>query len=216
VGILALNQPEQPAAAIFDLGGVLMDIAVGRTIAAWAAETGLTPEEVRRRLADLSLYHRYERGEITPEAFQRDTCRRLGCAMTAEAFDRGWNTLLGLPMPGVDALLADLAPRLRLVALTNTNWGHAQVWQQTCAATLRHFERVFQSWQMGCRKPEAACYQIVLDYLGLAPGRIVYFDDVAENVAAAESLGMIARCVAGPTDIARELESLGISPRAEP
>jgi putative hydrolase of the HAD superfamily len=66
------------------------------------------------------------------------------------------------------------------------------------------------SFEMGARKPEAACFRQVLDWLGLPPDRVVYFDDNPENVEAAARLGMAARAVNGPADVARELEFMGI------
>jgi epoxide hydrolase-like predicted phosphatase len=197
-------------AAIFDLGGVIMDVSVERTVRAWAASTGLAVKEVGRRVADLSHYVRFERGEMTEDEFHRVTCRLLGCDLAREEFERGFNALLGRPLPGAEAVLADLAPHMRLVALTNTNAIHSRVWEPACAGALRHFERVFKSHEMGCRKPEPAAYLRVLEYLAVAPGRVVYFDDVDENVSAAAALGLVARCVKGPAEVARELAALGI------
>jgi len=191
-------------AAVFDLGGVVIEIFMDRTVRAWAEATGLEPEAIRGRLEDLptgqagrTAYHRFERGEIDAETFRRGVCERLGRRMSREAFDRGWNALLGGPLEGAEALLESLAQRLRLVLLTNTNCVHAASWRRTCRKVLAPLERVFVSYEIGHRKPEPECFSVVLEYLGLAPEEVAYFDDLEENVRAAAGLGMIARVVDG-------------------
>ena len=197
-------------AAGFDLGGVVIEISMDRTIRAWSEATGLAPEAIRGRLEDRTAYHRFERGEIDAETFRRGVCESLGRRLSREEFDRGWNALLGGPIEGAEALLANLARRLRLVLLTNTNCIHAAAWRRTCRKVLAPLERVFTSYEMGCRKPEPACFRRVLDYLALPPDEVLYFDDAPENVAAAAGVGMAARLVEGPPDVRREIAALGI------
>ncbi len=199
-------------AAVFDLGGVVIDVSLSRTVAAWAEATNLAPEEVRRRLlADLADYCRFERGDMEPDDFRARIGRLLGRPLARTDFDRGWNLLLAGPLPGIETLLARLAGRLRLVLLTNTNVIHAREWRRTCAGLLPCFERVFESYTMGCRKPEPACFRQVLAYLALEPERVACLDDGAENVEAAGRLGMVARLVRGPEEVARALEGLGVA-----
>lgn len=211
--VIAVNSPSPIRAAIFDLGGVVIALSRGQTIRIWAEAIGIPADEIRRRFADMACYHRFERGEVAPEDFYRHTCEKLGHGLSPEAFSRGWNAILGGPIPGIQALLARLSTRLRLVLLSNTNIIHAAEWRRTCAGVLGHFERVFTSYEMGCRKPEPECFRMVLDYLGLPPEQVVCFDDSPENVAAAAALGMVARCAAGPEDAARELRTLAVETR---
>jgi putative hydrolase of the HAD superfamily len=206
-----LNNASPIHAAVFDLGGVVIEVAVERTFRAWAEATGLAPEEIRRRLADLSEYLRFERGEFEPEEYRRRVVARLGRPLPDDEFDRGWHALLGAPLPGIEAVLAQLAAkRLRLVILTNTNALHAAEWRRLSAPVLPHFERVFESYTMRCRKPEPAAFQNVLDYLGLPPARVAFFDDSLENVEAAAQLGMAARLTKGPAGVRQALEELGL------
>jgi len=46
------------------------------------------------------------------------------------------------------------------------------------------------SAEVGCAKPNARIYQIAMERLGVGPEEAVFVDDVAENVAAAQALGM--------------------------
>jgi len=198
-------------AAVFDLGGVVLEVCVERTVRAWAESVGLEAEEVEARLGGKVLPEGFDRGELVLEELREEVCARLGRAMTRGDFERGWNALLGEPFPGVEGLLAELAGTMRLVLLTNTNETHERQWRKSCAAVLPRFERVFTSWRMGVRKPEPEAFEQVLGYLGLSPTRVLFFDDHSENVEAAARLGMVARRVRGPGEVARELELLSLS-----
>jgi putative hydrolase of the HAD superfamily len=94
--------------------------------------------------------------------------------------------------------------------LTNTNALHSAQFHRTSGPVLARFERVFESWQMGCRKPEPECFQQVIDWLALRPERIAFFDDSAENIEAAARLGLVARLVKGPQEVERELVAMGV------
>jgi putative hydrolase of the HAD superfamily len=198
-------------AAVFDLGGVVIEIVLGRTVRAWADLAGLPPEKVRERVVgDLANYARFERGDFDVDAFHRHVCDLLGRPLGKEAFLRGWLALLGGPLPGIDDLLARLQGRVRLVMLTNTNALHSAEFHRTCGPVLARFERVFESWQMGCRKPEPECFRQVIDWLEVPPERIAFFDDSAENTEAAARLGLVARLVKGPQEVERELAAMGV------
>jgi putative hydrolase of the HAD superfamily len=201
----------RPRAAVFDLGGVVIEVSLVRAMALWAAASGLAPAEIQRRLlADLSNYYRFERSDLGPEAFLAGLAQLMGRPEAPEAFRSGWLAILGGPLPGIDPLLARLKRHVRLVLLTNTNPIHSAEFRRTCAPTLAHFERIFESWQMRCRKPEPACFAQVLEYLALPPEEVLFFDDTAENIAAATRLGVVARLVRGPQDIERELAAVGL------
>lgn len=58
----------------------------------------------------------------------------------------------------------------------------------------RDFSRTFDvavvSWEVGCLKPDPAIYRLTLERLGVAAGEALFVDDRAENVAAAEAVGL--------------------------
>ena len=196
-------------AAIFDLGGVIVDIDIDRTPRAWARSTGLDVEHVRRAFSSDRTYERMERGEIDACAFHAHVQDLLGCTMSFEEFDRGWNALYRGLMHGCEDLLASLKREIRLVALTNTNAAHA-AWWVPMFPQLSVFERVFMSHLMGARKPEPAAFGQVLDYLQLPPAQTVFLDDNPDNVAAGRALGMQAIQVRSIAQAAGELASLGL------
>ncbi|HHH75824.1 MAG TPA: HAD family hydrolase [Phycisphaerae bacterium] len=121
----------------------------------------------------------------------------------------GWNCFYRGLMPGVTQMLAELAKSVRLIALTNTNPGHAAVWKKMFADTLESFERIFCSHEISTRKPEAQSYQIALDYLGIEGARAVFVDDKIKNVKAAEAMGMKGIVAADTESTMEKLRNLG-------
>ncbi len=53
-----------------------------------------------------------------------------------------------------------------------------------------HTDGAFYSYQMGVAKPDPRFFQIILDELGCDPRATLFVDDVGENVAAAQTLGI--------------------------
>lgn len=52
------------------------------------------------------------------------------------------------------------------------------------------FDEIICSAEVGCAKPDPAIYRLACERLGVEPGHCVFVDDAAENVVAAEALGM--------------------------
>jgi HAD superfamily hydrolase (TIGR01509 family) len=77
-------------------------------------------------------------------------------------------------------------------------------------APLGHFRKIFLSSAIGLRKPDAAAYDHVAKAIGVAPERIVFFDDLAENIEGARAYGLNAVHVTSSGDVAQALAALGI------
>jgi len=113
-------------------------------------------------------------------------------------------------MPGINQLLARAAKRLPLYAFSNTNVPHVAYFSGQYAEVLGHFREVFLSSTIGLRKPDAEAYDHVVQAIGLPAERIVFFDDLAENIRGAQERGLRAVLVNSPDDVASALEALGI------
>ena len=206
-----MTEDRQLQAAVLDLGGVVIEVSLEAIARHWARAAELAAADVLAAMRADTRYQPFERGEITTQEFYEHVVGLLGRRISFEDFDRGFNRIyLGLTA-GIEPLLARLSKRLRLVALTNTNACHAAVWPQRFAGALTHFERVFMSHEMGVRKPEPAAYERVLAYLAAPPERVVFVDDDASNVRAAEALGMKGIVAAGTDPLTRDLRRMGVS-----
>jgi len=206
-----MGQADNLEAIIFDLGGVLAPISFLRPVKALAAFTGLAPGVISARLTQDEPFKKFERGRITPAQYRAHINERLGVELTAEQFDESWNSIFLDPHDSIKPLVARLAESLRLVVLSNTNRIHAEVWLRKYRSILRHFERIFVSYELGARKPEPAAYRKVLDYLAVPPARVLFVDDAPVNVDAARALGMRGLVASDPGGIAAGLRAAGVN-----
>jgi HAD superfamily hydrolase (TIGR01509 family) len=125
-------------------------------------------------------------------------------------FLEGWNAIFAGEMPEIAALLALAARRLPLYAFSNTNRAHEVHFTRAFAKVLAHFQKMFLSSTIGLRKPDAAAYDHVVKEIGVPAERIVFFDDVMENIEGARARGLVAVHVTSTRDVADALAALGI------
>jgi putative hydrolase of the HAD superfamily len=203
------------AALLFDLGRVVLDIDVARTHARWAELAGLPVAAIERRsragIGGSAAFHAHERGEISDAAFFEHVRRALDVGLTDAQLEDGWNRLIVGEMPGIRPVLARAQQALPLFAFTNTNAAHQAYWSARFTEVLAPFRRIYASNELGARKPEVAAYRAVAADMGVAPERILFFDDKAENVAGARTSGMRAVQVTAVADIERTLNALARS-----
>jgi FMN phosphatase YigB (HAD superfamily) len=206
-----LLSPGAADALLFDLGRVVLDIDFRRVVACWAGHAGCEPALLTGRFSWRDeFYQRHERGEIGDAEFFAALRASLGFDLSDAQLLDGWNKIFAGEMPGIAELLARAAQRLPLYAFSNTNGAHVEHFSQAYADVLGHFREIFLSSTIGLRKPDAEAYDHVVKAIGVPAQRIVFFDDLADNIEGARDSGLIAVHVASPDDVARALAALGI------
>jgi glucose-1-phosphatase len=203
--------PGSADALLFDLGRVVLAIDFDKTLACWAGHAGCDPTQLVGRFSSRDeAYQRHETGELDDAAFFAALRTSLGVTISDAQFLEGWNAIFAGEMPGIAQQLARAAKRLPLYAFSNTNRPHVAHFSQAYAELLGHFREIFLSSTIGLRKPDAAAYDHVVQAIGVPAERIVFFDDLAENIEGARARGLTAVHVTSPDDIARALAALGI------
>ena len=209
-----MNSPLAPNSAdalLFDLGRVVLDIDFNKALACWAGHAGCEPADlaarfVRRR--DATSITRSARS--TMPSSSQSLRASLGIGISDAQFLEGWNAIFAGEMPGIAPLLARAAKRMPLYAFSNTNRAHVEYFSKAYADVLGHFREMFLSSTIGLRKPDAAAYDHVVKAIGVPASRIVFFDDLAENIEGARARGLAAVHVTSPDDVAEALAALGI------
>lgn len=196
--------------AIFDLGNVVFDVIELNAFNLWSAHTSMPPEHFAAHDVPDPVFHRFERGEISPHEFHSLFNKHKRVEMTFAEFREGWNSIYGHVYPEVEQALSELRQNVRVVALTNTNQLHCETWVPKYADVLENFEHIFISSQLNCRKPELEIYKLTLDELNTQPDKAVFFDDRDENISAALEIGIRAVKVNQPSDVVTELINLGL------
>jgi putative hydrolase of the HAD superfamily len=207
---LPLLSPASADALLFDLGRVVLDIDFSRALTCWAGHAGCEPAHLVGRFTQNEAYKRHERGAISDAEFFTALRDSLGIDVSDAQFLEGWNAIFAGEMPEIAGLLARAARRLPLYAFSNTNRAHVAHFSLAFAEVLGHFRKMFLSSTIGLRKPDAAAYDHVVKEIGVPAGRIVFFDDVMENIEGARARGLQAVHVTSTRDVADALAALGI------
>jgi FMN phosphatase YigB (HAD superfamily) len=207
------SRPLSPGVAdalLFDLGRVVIDIDFNKTLACWAGHAGCAPAHLVGRFTPDEIYRRHETGSISDAEFFASLRTSLGIDLSDAQFLEGWNAIFAGEMPGIAPLLARAAAQLPLYAFSNTNAAHVEHFSRAYSEVLGHFRQIFLSSTIGLRKPDAAAYDHVVKAIGVPAERIVFFDDLAENIDGARARGLTAVHVTSPDDVAHALAALGL------
>jgi putative hydrolase of the HAD superfamily len=181
---------------VFDLGGVIVDIDIARTLDAFARLDirGLQPENIHPRQTGFFL--EYELGNLTNEAFTAAIRDRYDCTgVTDETIRAAWNALLLDPDPAQFALLDGLRPHYRVFLLSNTNPWHIERLSERYRALTggdfeSHFDACFYSHRLHLRKPDRRIYEAVIAAAGIEPSKTLFIDDNAGNFTGAVETGL--------------------------
>jgi FMN phosphatase YigB (HAD superfamily) len=188
-------------ALLFDLGGVVMGIDWDRAFQRWGRASHVPPEALATLYTFDEHYERHERGEIGELDYYAALRRSLAIDIPDDDFRAGWGAIFTEPVHETVALLEKLRDRVPLYAFSNSNAAHHAVWSRKFAPALANFRRVFVSSEMGLRKPERAAFDHIAREIGVAPARILFFDDTLANVEGASRAGLQAVHVAAPDDV---------------
>ena len=195
-------------ALLFDLGGVVIHTDHERIFASWAEPTGCDVATIRAHNFFDAHYIRYERGEIEITEYFDHLRERLHIDLSDAQLLKGWNAIFVGEMPGIARLLPKARAKFPLYAFSNTNRAHVDCFSRLFAPVLSHFSEIFLSSTIGRRKPDVAAFDHVVKEIGVPASRIVFFDDIAENVAGAKAAGLQAVQTATTADIAKALAPL--------
>lgn len=180
---------------IFDLGGVLLNLDMGKTKTAFA-QLGWKEEnwkDITR--SGYLIFENLEIGLDSAILFRKNIRRILPTNPSDAEIDDAWNAmLLDFPTERVNYLLK-LKDKYRLYLFSNTNELHLQrfgyIFEQTYGYSISQlFEKCYYSHEIGFRKPDPQAFNVVLNDAALNPAQTLFVDDLKNNTEAAENLGM--------------------------
>lgn len=203
----------RPEAVVFDIGNVLMHWNPEGFYDARLGEAG------RRRLfAETGI----EAMNVAIDAGApfRATVEAHAAAHPDWAEDilcwyHNWIEMASPRIEGSIALLRALrAKRVPVLALTNFG-DDSFTYAQSQYDFLNEFDRAFVSARMGMIKPEAEIYRQLEEAMGLAPERLIFTDDKAENIEAAAARGWRVHLFTGWQGWAGRLVDEGLLTKTE-
>ena len=180
-----LNKPQ---VLIFDLGNVLVHYDHRATCAGLAAVCQVDAAAIASLLHevgdDLGV------GKLDFDDFHRIMQDRAGATADLDAFWLG--ACAGLRRND-EALAYAVALQQRagvsVAVISNTNDCHV-LWLDEHVPELREFDLVMMSNEVGLHKPDPEIFKLALELLAVEPQAALFIDDLAQNVAAAQALGL--------------------------
>ncbi len=197
-------------ALLFDLGGVLINIDFARALRAWSAFSPLSVAQLKAAFQQDDAYERIETGRITTARYFEHLRACLKLDATDEQIADAWNALLLDEITETVDAIRRAREQLKLPCyiFSNTSPTHHALWRVRHARMLEAFERVFVSSEIGLRKPHREAFDFVAREIGVPPQAILFFDDLADNVAGAAAAGFSTVHVRGPADVQKVLHQL--------
>lgn len=190
---------------VFDLGGVLVRIcrsfkeACERDGQAYQGQIA-PPELVRRRMA---LAHEYETGRLSCDEFFAAAVATTSGWQSVDEFRRAHRAMIIGEYEGVRDLIDAIHARgLSTGVLSNTNHAHWSDLRQGVATRVHH---PHASHILGVAKPHIDIYRAFERATGFRAADILFFDDLADNIAGAHAAGWQAVLVDHEGDTAEQM-----------
>jgi putative hydrolase of the HAD superfamily len=183
---------------IFDLGGVIINLDIPKTISEFNKLSNQPFESIYNQLQQTPVFDLFDKGQITEKDFFVELKKALRNDVTDEELLFAWNAmLLDFPKHRLE-LLNKLKPNYRLFLLSNTNESHVLEFEKTLFASHGYknlepfFEKVYYSCRMNQRKPNAEIFESVLNENNLIAEETLFIDDSPQHVEGALTLGVKA------------------------
>ena len=183
---------------IFDLGGVIIDLSIDKSMQHFAELSGLDKEDVSEIYKSTPGFEVYERGLMNDTDFRNFVRDVFSVQSTDEQIDVCWNAMLiDLPLKKLD-LIERLKKDFSVYLLSNTNNIHLNFINQIMLPGVTsngnvldsYFHRAYYSHIMKKRKPNADIFEQVLNENSLMARETLFLDDNLANIEGAKKLGI--------------------------
>jgi glucose-1-phosphatase len=199
---------------LFDLGNVILDLDTSRTQVALEALLRTSGAVDTRQSAWLNTFTEYETGRLSDELFINSIIQYAHPHVYAQQVIRAWNAMLiDIPPERLDYLEWLRAQGYRLFLLSNTNGLHLE-WlgkylrkNHQVSSLDRWFEKSYYSHIIRQRKPDASCFQYVMQDAGILPAETLFIDDLYENIQGAQSIGIHTLYLTGGQEMIHSIKS---------
>lgn len=123
-----------------------------------------------------------------------------------------WAEMFKTPVPGAAEVFAEVkATGIRMLALSNFGAETFEI-AKGLHPVLTGFDETYVSAHLGLIKPDPAIYAALEDGSGLAGASLLFADDKAENIEAAEALGWKGHLYDGAAGWRARLVAEGVLP----
>lgn len=192
---MALN-PNNYKNIIFDLGGVILNIDYTLLIKAFKNLEIEHFDELYSQAHQIKWFDQYEKGQISSADFRNEIRNYAKKDIPDTLIDTAWDAmLLDLPAERLKLLQA-FRKTHRTFLLSNTNDIHMTAINKYLQKTYEIsdlsgcFEKLYLSYKIGMRKPNADIFELVLSENKLIPAETLFIEDSIQHIEAAKNLGI--------------------------
>jgi len=200
----------QPQFIYFDMGNVLLPFSHEKMAEQMARVAGVEAKRAWNILFEDGLEWAFERGELTRDQFYDRFCEAAGSWPDLAALDQAGNDIFELNAPIMGLIGRLVCAGYRLGVCSNTSPSH---WDH-CTIRYRYLTTMFAihalSFRLQAIKPDPRFYAGATKLAGVEPGKILFADDRADNVAAAKAAGWDAVQYESVSQLNQALRSRGV------
>jgi len=197
----------KPRLLLFDLGNVLVRFEPER----FSRMLGLSTSrgQIHYESGIRELTNRYESGKSTSQEYFTNLRASLNNRFEISLLQSAFLSVLTDPIPGMENLVRRATSLLPAALVSNTNEFHfSSVFPRVPA--LAYLPKRYLSYEVGAIKPSAEFYQHIIRHEDVKPSAMLFIDDVAANIAAAEAVGMAGFQFDGAERLEAYLKQVGV------
>jgi glucose-1-phosphatase len=179
---------------IFDLGAVLLNISYQKTIEEFDKLGIKNSSTFYSKKLQTNIFNLLETGEISESDFIKEIQKHCTEATNTQIL-YAWNAmLLDLPQHRLQ-LLKQLKTEYNIYLLSNTNKIHISEFENKLGKEQYNefyqlFDKVYYSHEIGCRKPNAEAFEIIINENNLISEEVLFIDDSPQHIEGAKKLGI--------------------------
>jgi FMN phosphatase YigB (HAD superfamily) len=187
---------------IFDLGGVIINLEINKTISEFNKISNTPFESIYTQLQQNPIFDLFDKGLVTETDFFNELKLLIKSKAANEDLIFAWNAmLLDFPISRL-ITLNKLKSKYRLFLLSNTNETHITAFETMLYKDHGYenlqpfFEKVYYSCRMKMRKPDLEIFEQVLKENNLTASETLFIDDTIHHVNGAQKAGINALLLA--------------------
>lgn len=154
------------------------------------------------------LIHNLETGKIDEDTFLNEIKSNVNSKLSKKELAKIYSDIFW-ENSELTKLLPYLKKNYKLYLLSNTNIIHRKYgWDKF--EFIKHFDRLFLSYEIGYAKPEKEIYEFVISNIPYEKEELIYIDDIENFILTANSLGWNAVRFSSNEELIKEFLRFGI------
>ncbi|MEO6821557.1 MAG: HAD family phosphatase [Candidatus Nanopelagicales bacterium] len=199
-----------PVAAVFDLGGVVIDWEPRRLYRTLFGGDDGAMEQFLETVCTPEWNAEQDRGRSLAEGTELLLELHPESSELIRAFYARWREMLGGEIPGTVRILEELDQRgVALFAMTNWS-AETFPFARENFRVLRRFRGILVSGEELLSKPDPAFFALLAQRFAVEPERTVFIDDSPGNVEVSRRLGYVGLQFSSPERLRADLVSVGV------